>query len=483
MAQIPTVPGSTRINTPSVGVMADSGALNAPNRARAALGGAIGDAGQQLGEFAQKLQGAINYGIAADADRKMRQEMADFQISRKGRTDEDQWEGEWKERSNQLWSSLQEYTPMGPALKRQMQQNFLEWQSAGGIEVKMMAQRQAINRATERVNLAVDEAARGGDENGVVNALDGAVRDGLVMPEQAQKLKISSLAKIDEYAAKNYILNNPAGAVAYLEAEKNGKPMNLTRLTPDDRLALLNTAKVQFTKYQSENYADLIEGLQNGEPATPTELQSLVAQKVISPKQRKSYETAYRLGNFNTDANRIGTTFSDITSYDPQDDPKFTKRAELLGRIATSGFPQNVQSEMNQLLGQKSDPKSALNTPVAKDTFAAIDDRFRKGLYGKFENKVVGPDGVTFTTVIDPKIYEKAMAMKSKVEDATRRYLNQNPQATAEDVNRFVSDFQMTAVTKSGRQSVINSLGLPSVKLTPEDRKAQLDAILSKAKK
>lgn len=488
MATIPTIPGTTRVNTASTAVRADSGALNAPNRAQAAMGATIADAGQQLGQFAQKVQGAVNYGIAADADRKMRQTMAEFQASRKGRTDEDQWETEWKERTDQLWSSLQDSTRMGPALKRQLMENFRDWQTSGAIEVKMMAQKQAINRATERVNLDIDEAARDGDEQGVANAIDGAVDAGLLLPEQATRIKNSSLAKIDQYKAKTYIINNPAGAVAYLEAEKNGKPVNLTRLTPDDRLTLLNAAREQFTKYQSENYADLIERLQNGEPASPTELQQLVAQKVISPKQRKSYEAAYRHGNFNTDTDAIGTLFSEITSYDPQADPQFKQRAEILGRIATSGFPQNVQSEMNQLLGQKSDPKSPLNSPVAKDAFQAIDQRFRFGLYGKYERDVptdkidIMGQPVMRKEVV-PKVYEQAMAMKSRIEDATRRYILQNPQATAEEVNRFISDAQMTHVTKAGRQSVVDSLGLPAVKLTPEDRKAQLDAILSKAKK
>lgn len=485
MSVIPTVPGSMQVQTPNAGVKLDFNTLNAPNVASGNVAQAIGEVGQVAGEFSQKLQAAKNFGIAADADREMRQAAADFHATRVGRTDEDQWGQQWKDKSEQTWSAINEKYQVGPALKRQLTVNFKDWQTANGIEVQTMANKQAINRAVDRVGLAADEAAKDGDEHGINSAFDGAVTNHLMMPEVAQKLKTDYLRKIDEYAGKNYIMNNPAGAVDYIDAtDKAGKPVNLTRLTADQRLTLLNMAHERFTRFQTDNYNDLIEGLQNGQPKSSSELQALVGSKVISPKQRKSYETAYLHGNYNTSVDKIGQTFSDISNYDPEKDPKFTQRAELLGRVATSGFPQNVQTEMNGLLTKKSDPNHVLNSPVAKDAFEGIDQRFKLGLYGKFETKVEDKEGNVRTVVI-PKIYESAMIVKRRVEDATRKFVDENPKATAEDVNNFVSNVQMTNIVHAGRQTILGALGqgLPAVKQTPDERQARLDAILAKAKK
>lgn len=278
------------VSTPSAGFKASAGALNAPNQASMNAGQAIGQAGQMLGDFAQKLQGAVNYGIAADADRKMRQTAADFQQSRVGRTDEDQWETEWKERSDEVYSSLSDQHNIGPSLKRQLTQNFKDWQQANAIEVRTMANKQKINRATERVGLAADEAARDGDERGIHTAFDGAVDNHLMTPEVASKLKIGYLNKIDEYAARTFIVNNPASAVPWLEQKgEGGKPANVPRLNPDQRAILLNSARVQRDKYWDDNLQSLKNGVDEGNVLTEEQLDERQSLGVISQRQVQGY--------------------------------------------------------------------------------------------------------------------------------------------------------------------------------------------------
>lgn len=127
MPSIPTVPGTTRVATPSPNLKLDAGPLNAPAQAAMNMGQAFGRVGQQVGEFGLKLQEAKNYGIAADADRQMRQEAADFQASRAGRDDEENWESEWNDRSDALWGRLNDTLPLSPVLKRQLSENYKNW--------------------------------------------------------------------------------------------------------------------------------------------------------------------------------------------------------------------------------------------------------------------------------------------------------------------------------------------------------------------
>lgn len=483
MAQIPTVPGSFQVHTPDAGVKIDFNALDAPNRALARQGQALGEVGQQMGDFALKMQSAVNYGIASDADRKMREASANFKQSRAGRTDEDQWQTQWKEVSDRTWQEIQASSRIGPALSRQLTQNYKDWTSTNSIEVGMMANKQSINRAVDRVGLAADEAAKDGDEAGINAAFDGAIHNHLLLPEQAQKLRETYLTKIDEYAARNYIMNNPAQAADFIgEKDKRGKFTNLLRLDPDQRQTLLNTARVAFGKYQTDNYSDLIESLQNGEVKTSADLQSLVEQKVISPRQRKSYETAYRHGNYNTSPGDIGSLYTEISNYSRESDPQFTKYGDLMARVATSGFPTSVQQDMNALIGQKMDPKSVLNTPVSKDLFEAIDQRFRLGLYGKYETKIMDSLG-NYSTIVNDKIYESAMSIKRKVEDAARKYMHDNPNASAEEANNAMyhiqSQYLDNSVEKTVKASVvpgaavdINRQALDWARANPKDPRA-----------
>ena len=478
------------MSTPQANEKLDFGPLNAPNAAAREMGGAIGDVGRAIGDFAQRMQAGVNYGIAADVDRQMRQETADFQQSRVGRADEDNWQAEWKERSDGLWGKINDEHAIGPDLKRQLTVNYKNWQSSSGIEVQMMANKQKVNRAIDRVMMDADAAAQAGDPHGVNEAFKGAVEGHLLLPEVAEFQIKQHLVKIQEYEALNYIMNNVSGAVDYLEAKtEGGNPKNLKLLPQDKRLSLLNTARSQFVKYQSDNLSDMIAGLQNGEVKTPEELSALVETRVISPKQRNSYEAAYSFGRLNKNPTAIAELGSAIANYNPSGapggnpsmDPEY---AALQVRVATGGFPQNIQSSLNDTLTQKRNPGNVLNTQVAREAFDGIEARFKDGFYGKFNIKTTDQTGVV-TNSVDKKIYEQAIATKSRIQDLLRQYLIQNPGATGADANKIVSDAQRNAVVKGGTATLLSVLlpTQPATDGTPEAQRSRLDAILEKGRK
>ena len=93
-----------------------------------------------------------------------------------------------------------------------------------------------------------------------------------------------------------------------------------------------------------------------------------------------------------------------------------------------------------------------------------------------------GPLAGQWTTTVDAKAYEKATVTKRRIEDATRRYLEDNPKATAEQGNKFVSDMQQGETAKAGRSAIMGGLGLPATPSHSDDakaRRAKLDAILN----
>lgn len=495
MADIPTIPGTAQVSTPTANVHADFDSLNAGYRGARAAALELGEAGQQIGEigmsFAQKMQKAKNFSTAADFDRTLREQAAAFHESRIGRSDEDDWQAQWQETADQTYNEFVANNPVrDPTLKRQLSENYKDWKSANGIEVDTMANHQRISRYMDNVRLDADAAAQSGDmehaEEHIGALYDGAVQNHIMLPEVAQEQKKTYLAKTAEYGIRNMMMSAPWMAPGYLQQkDDSGKYTNLKSLNPQQREELTNTAKIQFTKFQSDSYQGLIQDMQDtGKPATPEILSDLVTKKVITPRMRQSYENAYRKGNFNTDPVETGQVFSDITNYDPQSDPKNIQRSVLLGRVATLGFPQNVQSEMNRLMGEKTKVDGPLNTPVAKDAFQAIDQRFKLGLYGKYEERFLNPASQQWETLVHPEVYEQAMKTKSRIEDATRKFLKQKPEATADEVNGFVSNMQMSAVTANGRGPLLQTLGvgLPRLNESAAQKKARLDAILGKDK-
>jgi hypothetical protein len=485
MAQIATIPGSFQVNTPSANIQANSAALNVGNRVAMENASDVGQIGRQLGDVALRVQQAVNYGIAADADRKMRETSAQFQLSLAGRPDEDKWESEWQEKSNEMWSQLSEQTKMNPALSRQLSSNFKDWQSANGIEVRTMATKQKLNRATERVGLAADEAAKDGDVEGIDRVFSGAVETGLMLPEEAEKARRNYLTRIDEYEARNFIDSNPAQAYDFISAkDKDGKYVNLTKLNPDQRATMLNAADRAFKNYQNENYQDLITDAQNKQLKTPDQLQVLVDQKVITARQRKTYEAAYYKGQYNMDVAETSNLYSDISRYDPSTDPNFEKRTQIMQRISASGFSEDIQSDMKKFFDQKLNPESTLNTPVAKDIFADIQRRFTSGAYGDFEKRMIDKKTGAWVTIVNHETQERAMATRNRVEDYARKYLQMNPKATAEEANRAVAEFQSRETQKAVARPVLNTIGIPTIpaQQSPEDMEKRLEAILGKGR-
>ena len=489
MPSVPVIPGSYTVNTPTAGVQANFNALDQPNRVDAATGQTVGAIGRELGDFAIKLQEGVNYGIAAETDAKMRQTAADFQQSLIGRTDEGQWESQWAEKSNQVWQNIQDTNKIGPSLRRRLTANFKEWQASNAIEVKTVANKQKINRAIERVGLAADGAARDGQEEAINSIFDGAVENHLMTPEKAEMAKAEYGAKSDVYAGNNYIISNPIEALDYIsEKDKNGQYANLKRLNPSQRESLISTARGAARAQRTQFQEDIAARRFAGEFIPESDLQLAVDQRLISPSWAKSFKKQQDRDMAKDEASEnaasdFSSVRSAITAFDPQSAggqqyEELYRRAMLL--------PGSMATDAIAMLKEKADPKNALNGPVSKQIFQDIEQRFKSGFYGKYQNTILNTKTGETTTVTDYKKQEEAMAKTARVQDFFRQYIQQNPTATQEQANRAVAEFQIKETTKAASRPILNSMGIMPVPGAQEDAtalKTRLDAILSKSKK
>lgn len=472
----PTQPGQPRANP---------GMFSAEAAATSRLGAAIAGIGDVMAAQAIRIQEAQAFKSTATLDTAMDEAWAAYQNGLNPSTDESKWVEGWQKTLDGVVAKV---TPKegGPELKQALELRAKSFRVRTSGDIGQQAKAIGVEKATAAGLTRVDQLWRNGDAAGAEANLNEMARLGLIIPEKVTGMVEKGYSRMQQQQATNLIATDPIGATEALgEKTEGGRWKNFTKLDEDDRLTLLNHARTQTTALQASNYQELIDDMSNQRARTPAQLQELVDRKLITPKQRKTYETAYLHGGYNTAPDAIGQLFTDIAGYDPQKDPGQTERAKLLGRIATTGFPQNVQSQANELLGKKADPNHLLNTAVAKDAFEAIDQRFKLGIFGKYERRTMimtGPMAGQWTTEVDPKVYEQAMITKRRVEDATRQFIEANPKATAEQVNQFVASVQVGETVKAGRGAILSTLGVQAD--TPDDdaraRRARLDAILNK---
>lgn len=378
MPNVLTVPGSERVSTPSTGVKLDFGTLNEPNQARAGYAAEIGQAGQQLNEFGQKLQATVNYGIAADADRQMRQATADFQASRAGRNDPDNWDSEWKDMASKTWSNINDSHPIGPQLKRQLTQNYIDWQQSNAVEVNMMANKKRIGLAVDHTTMAVDEAAKDGHQDAIMAAYEPLVKLGAITPDHAKLLVHEGLAKADRYAADRYIAANPvAGEEHLMETDKDGKYVNFPHMDDNTRVTvafqahrfaqmkMAETATNFFTQRQEFLNQDPGEEIPDVNPA---DVRKAVADGYMTPAAAKSY---LKPPKPTFDPKAASDLKREIMNTDFSTDQGNLENFSFMAKIAgVAAGNKEAMAELQQTLKLKSDPKSELNSAPSKRFFA-----------------------------------------------------------------------------------------------------------------
>jgi hypothetical protein len=301
------------------------------------VAGAVAGLGNVLSDAAVKMQQASDYRHLANLDNQMEQAWGSYNDALNENSDEGKWVDSWKKT---LAETVKQVTPKNadPSLKQRFELRAKEFEATTTVAMGHRAQRSGVVKA-RAAGIARDEQLwHEGDE---VNALENikAMKSlGLLHEDEAQRMAERGKTKMARQQAFAAINANPVDAHEKLsEKTDSGRWRNWPALDEDDRTTLITRARWETTARQTAAYSDLIDGLNSGDVKTPEQLQQLVDSKLITPRQMKSYVTAYRKGQVNVDPIEVGQLLSDITNYDPKSDPDMTKRAALLGRIATGG--------------------------------------------------------------------------------------------------------------------------------------------------
>jgi hypothetical protein len=455
MPSIPLVSAPIPPTTGNTAVRANPGMYDAVGAAGARLGQGF----EAMGDLGTRIKHAQDYAAITKAGTAMQTAFEQFQTelndpNNPENGDEKTWGPRWQERQAALKEQMAQddsLKSLSPAARLHLDTQMQDWTKQTSTQIGHQATVRSLENAKGAVVADYNTKLRTGDIDGAVKAVQGAVPYGIIHPEEAGVLVASANRKADHYQASALIMQDPIAAEGALsEKDKDGKPTEFTHLDDDSRLQLTFEAHRRAMQLKQETAADLFERQQQGTPASPDEVNELVKQGRLSPTQAKQYLKPPK-PEFDTD--KFAGLMTDIAGYDPLKDTDRSQYAKLMARAAyDADIKGPAASDAVEMLKKKSDPKSVLNSPVAKDAVAAVDDAFKKGLYGKFTvtEPATAANGYTPKTVTDAKIYAQAKAEQLKTLDAVNRYIEQNPNASRAEVFKFISGLHEQAIATQG---------------------------------
>lgn len=463
-----TLPASARASQAPAGSRAAtiSPVLRPTVRANTDMYAGLAAAGQRIGEgigawgdLGVRIKGAMDYAAVTKANTTMQAAYQRFQTeledpSNPENGDVTTWMPRWQERMTGLKESLNDdpaVKAISPAAKLRLDTQMSDWEKLSATQLNHQATVRQLENAKGTVEADYNAKLRTGDLEGAIKTVTDAVPFGIIHQAEAQQLIASAGRKAEHYQATALIMQDPIAAEGALtDRDKDGKPTTFTKLDDDSRLQLTFEAHRRAVQLRSEVAADLFERSQAGTPAPADEVNELVRQGRLTPAQAKQY---LKPPKPEFEPTKFASIINDISSYDPAKDANRTQYAALMARAAyDADLKGPAAADAVELLKKKLDPKNPLNSPVSRDAVAAVDDAFKKGLYGKFEVTLppTAENGYTATKKLDPKIYAQAQQEKMKNLDAVNRYIEANPNATRAEVFKFISGLHEEAIATQG---------------------------------
>ena len=263
----------SEVETPASAVHINAQPFREAALMKGRVGAAVGDSVSGFfGEVSKKFQDNVNARTVLDADLKMRKFSDDFRDSLAKNPDENTWLPDLNEKSTQLREDILSGPHVGPDVKQHLTAMIDQWQQAQSSEVKTAAQIRSINRTKATVIEDYMKAARDGDEQGALAAIDLGVQNHALFPEDADRMRKELPAITQTAQIENATMVNPKHAYDDL---KSGK---WPALDPKKRATELARVEARMHDWQAQN----LDSLRSDYDASGQLNESLLATKVES---------------------------------------------------------------------------------------------------------------------------------------------------------------------------------------------------------
>lgn len=445
---IPTIPGSSRVQSPELGVQRSAGpelqAIEAQNQAiQTGLG--------VVQEYEQRKQKAEDMAAFNQASITTRQTTAAFRDSLHHNPNDKDWVANWQDVAQKTRDDIMADPTLRGTAKQRMALTLDQWQGDTTTEFTTAADVAGSQRRKRTGLLAADVALKDGNEPAASAAVDSLVQTGDMWQEEAAHLKTTFRETIQKNQVETGIGANPMATLNDLEA---GKWPNLQ---PTTRTTLIRQAREQWHVQQMEAYQTVTEGIDNGVIYTKDQLNQLVAAGNL---KATSVDTMLRRQAGQTKWDDIpkfaANTIAAVNAI-PDGLPADIRRTKVLEIVTSKDYlslPEAARSEVNKMLN---DPIRA-ERPVASEIFRRAEDEHKAGLFLPWHQKTsstwfgLGPDetttkpsenaGPSWINKATPE--ERADESKAYARYLTkmRDYFRQKPDSTDEEAEAYSANLK-----------------------------------------
>jgi len=314
MPNIPTIPGSARIQTIPIGVKQDAGPteqrLSAVRGAFQAAGGAVADAAGAVADYEQKKQKAEEVAAFNQASILTRKTTSAFRDSLRNNPNDQQWLENWQQTSNATRQQILADPRVKGPVRVKMMQTLDEWQGTTSAEFQTAADVAGSERRKRIGLLAADEALKDGNEKAATAAIDGLVRTGDMWKEDAEAKKKTFTATIQENQIRTGMASNPVQTLKDIDGGKFGG------IPKGPLTTLRRETQAQIARQQNAGRDDILKRMDDGEVVNEDELKAKEQTGDISPEGAKSIRARVTQNNLKTAEQDQKNQMSEVQDYD-----------------------------------------------------------------------------------------------------------------------------------------------------------------------
>jgi len=442
-------------------------------RATSSLFGNLGAQSEQLQQTIQKLEDTRDHRALTESQILLQEHDAKFEenaLATPYKTPTERMEAYDKSLRAFTDTQLQNApsTRARDALSNQLrahaaQSKITQAQAAATAELKKS---HTINQA------AIDLAIKDGNLDLALRHYDEGIALGLYYAETRQNFIAQTQTRIQHNQVMRMVNTDPLLAKEQLEArDADGNPTHFTHLDESARYTLINHAERNFSQLATQTYEAISARMDDGEVIGDKELDELVARRLIDPKHAKALRKYQSTGKFNPVEHL--ELYNTILAYDPASDPNNALLVSL--QQQTLAYPAPLRDRMLKNLDEQSKTGSPQNKPATQEILKRMDERFKHGLYGAYEEyhmaemkdeagKVIGE--AKWVKKTNQANYEIALANLIRAKDEVRRFVQANPTASEYEINAHLRTFQDEMMGRVARDLLGNLIDKTVTDLT-----------------
>jgi hypothetical protein len=374
------IPGlqPTQVNQPE----ASPSVAAAPAAALGSVASAIAGVGQTFEGIADRIQGAENARAESEARQTWLQGWGQLQADLTRDPDPASHINRTREFLQQQRGTI-DGPDLAPIVRDRLRLQYDDFATRALNQTTANASQLAVTRARLAMENEIDAGVRGRNIAGVQRAVETNVANGVILPEQGQKILTDAEAAITRNSYLDQAATDPAG---YLEQYGTEPPEGLN---PVEHQQILATARASMARVTAETSDQILDGIVSGNITTPEQIDDLTPDLRPAARERLKFELAERASATakavratpGYQASVVGKVGEMLDSYTVDMDD-FDEKFVEMDAMVRSLPPGAVKEELGRRLTQVRDGQVRVLETHADYQRQTLEDLTKAGAFG-----------------------------------------------------------------------------------------------------